>query len=115
MNLIKPTNIMCTFIPPITGHNGKMSSSKADTTLFLTDDKETVSKKIMTLCKSVSDPNPEVHKQKGGNVDEDIAYQYLRYFEMDDAKSEQIKNDLTSGKLSVTGIKAKNIIIKKNR
>ena len=105
MNLIKPTNIMCTFIPPITGQDGKMSSSKADATLFLTDDKETVTKKIMTLCKSGGDPDPEVHKQKGGNVDEDIAYQYLRYFEMDDAKLEQIKNDFTTGKLSVTGIK----------
>jgi hypothetical protein len=105
MNLIKPTNIMCTFIPPITGQDGKMSSSKADATLFLTYDKETVTKKKMTLCKSGGDPDPEVHKQKGGNVDEDIAYQYLRYFEMDDEKLEKIKNDFTSGKLSVVGIK----------
>jgi len=105
MNLIKPTNIMCTFIPPITGQDGKMSSSKADATLFLTDDKETVTKKIMTLCKSGADPDPEVHKKKGGNVDEDIAYQYLRYFEMDDEKLEKIKNDFSTGKLSAIGIK----------
>ena len=45
MNLIKPTNIMCSFIPPITGSDGKMSSSKADATIFLTDDKETLKKK----------------------------------------------------------------------
>ena len=105
MNLIKPTNIMCTFIPPITGQDGKMSSSKADATLFLTDDKETLTKKIMTLCKSGADPDPEVHKKKGGNVDEDIAYQYLRYFEMDDEKLEKIKNDFSTGKLSAIGIK----------
>ena len=53
--------------------------------------KETVKEKIMTLCKSGADPDPEVHKKKGGNVDEDIAYQYLRYFEMDDEKLEKIK------------------------
>jgi len=94
MNLIKPTNIMCTFIPPITGQDGKMSSSKADATLFLTDDKETVTKKIMTLCKSGK-----------GNINEDIAYEYLRYFEMDDNKLETIKNDYISGKLSDEGIK----------
>ena len=105
MNLIKPTNIMCTFIPPITGQDGKMSSSKADATLFLTDDKETITKKIMTLCKSGADPDPEVHKKKGGDVDKDIAYQYLRYFEMDDDKLEKIKNDFTTGKLSANGIK----------
>ena len=105
MNLIKPTNIMCTFIPPITGQDGKMSSSKADATLFLTDDKATITKKIMTLCRSGADPDPELHKQKGGNVNEDIAYQYLRYFEMDDEKLEKIKNDFTIGKLSAVGIK----------
>lgn len=94
MNLIKPTNIMCTFIPPITGQDGKMSSSKADATLFLTDDKETVTKKIMTLCKGGN-----------GNINEDIAYEYLRYFEMDDNKLETIKNDYISGKLNDEGIK----------
>ena len=94
MNLIKPTNIMCTFIPPITGQDGKMSSSKADATLFLTDDKETVTKKIMTLCKGGN-----------GNINEDIAYEYLRYFEMDDNKLETIKNDYISGKLSDECIK----------
>jgi tryptophanyl-tRNA synthetase len=94
MNLIKPTSIMCTFIPPITGQDGKMSSSKADATLFLTDDKETVTKKIMTLCKGGN-----------GNINEDISYEYLRYFEMDDNKLETIKNDYVSGKLNDEGIK----------
>jgi tryptophanyl-tRNA synthetase len=94
MNLIKPTSIMCTFIPPITGQDGKMSSSKADATLFLTDDKETVTKKIMTLCKGGN-----------GNINEDISYEYLRYVEMDDNKLETIKNDYVSGKLNDEGIK----------
>ena len=106
MNLLKPTNIMCTFIPPITGNEGKMSSSKeADATLFLTDSKEVFTAKIMKFCKSGADPDPEVHKKKGGNVKDDIAYQYLRYFEMDDDKLEKIKNDFTSGALSAEGIK----------
>ena len=93
MNLIKPTNIMCSFIPPITGSDGKMSSSKADATIFLTDNKEILRKKIMTCCKS------------GENIEEDIAYQYLRYFEMDDDKLEKIRKDFISGELSKNGIK----------
>ena len=52
-----------------------MSSSKADATLFLDDTEEILRKKIMTLCLSGADPDPEVHKKKGGNVDMDIAYQ----------------------------------------
>ena len=105
MNLIKPTNIMCTFIPPLTGEDGKMSSSKAAATLFLTDDRETLVKKVLTLCQSGADPDPEIHKQKGGNCDMDMAYQYLRYFEEDDAKLEEIKKNFTEGKLSAEGIK----------
>jgi tryptophanyl-tRNA synthetase len=93
MNLIKPTNIMCSFIPPITGQDGKMSSSKADATIFLTDDKETLRKKIMTSCKS------------GKTPEDDIAYQYLRYFEMDDDKLEKIRKDFISGELTPNGIK----------
>ena len=105
MNLIKPCNIMCTFIPPLTGQDGKMSSSKAESTLFLDDTEEVFTQKILNLCLSGADPDPEVHKVKGGNVDIDIAYQYLRYFEHDDDKLEQIKNDFTKGTLSAKGIK----------
>ena len=47
----------------------------------------------MTCCKS------------GETPEEDIAYQYLRYFEMDDDKLEKIRKDFISGELSKTGIK----------
>ena len=105
MNLIKPCNIECTFIPPLTGQDGKMSSSKAEATLFLDDTEEILRKKIMTLCLSGADPDPEVHKKKGGNVDMDIAYQYLKYFEYDDKRLEEIKEGFTKGTISAVEIK----------
>ena len=36
----------------------------------------------------------EEHKEKGGNCDVDISYQYLTFFMEDDAKLEKIRNDL---------------------
>ena len=82
-----------------------MSSSKADATLFLDDTEEILRKKIMTLCLSGADPDPEVHKKKGGNVDMDIAYQYLKYFEYDDKRLEEIKEGFTKGTISAVEIK----------
>lgn len=39
---------MCTFIPPLTGSSGKMSSSVGvDASLFLTDNGETLRNKII--------------------------------------------------------------------
>ena len=111
MNLIKPCSIMCTFIPPLTGQDGKMSSSKAEATLFLDDTEEILRKKIMTLCLSGADPDPEVHKKKGGNVDMDIAYQYLRYFENDDKKLEEIKEGFSKG--TISGVEIKEILVER--
>ncbi len=100
MHLLKPSNLMCSFIPPLTGADGKMSSSKAAGSIFLTDDYDTIKDKVMKLCYSGADPDPEVHKKKGGNVDVDIAYQYLRFFENDDAVLEKYKVGFSNGSIS---------------
>lgn len=105
MNLIKPASIMSKFIPPLSGQDGKMSSSKGSGAIYLSDSEEVIREKVITLCKSGADPDPEVHKQKGGDVEKDIAYQYLRYFEHDDKKLEEIKEGFTKGTLSAIGIK----------
>ena len=44
-------------------------------------------------------PTIEEHKAKGGNPDIDVSFQYLKIFEQDDKKLEQIYNDYKSGKL----------------
>jgi len=94
INLIKPTNIMCTFIPPLTGKEGKMSSSFADSTIFLNAPEEVIRKKIDEYCFSETK-----------NLDENMAYQYLRYFEYDDNKLEEYKNGILNDTMSSKELK----------
>jgi tryptophanyl-tRNA synthetase len=107
MNLIKPASIMCTFIPPLTGNSGKMSSSVGtDSTLFLTDSEQILKEKIHKHSFSGGGGNGtlEDHRKFGGNPEVDIAYQYLRYFEEEDTVIQEIhdlfkKGDYTCGDL----------------
>jgi tryptophanyl-tRNA synthetase len=108
MGLIKPYSIMCQFIPPLTGPEGKMSSSiGAEATLFLTDSPEVVKSKIMKYAFSGGggDGTLEQHKKFGGNVEVDIACQYLKYFENDDNKLEDVYSGFKKGELSCAYMK----------
>jgi tryptophanyl-tRNA synthetase len=114
MNLIKPASIMCTFIPPLTGNTGKMSSSVGtDSTLFLTDSEEVLKEKIHKHSFSGGGGNGtlEDHKKFGGNPDVDIACQYLRYFEDDDDKLQDIHEQFKKGVLTCGEVK--NLLVKK--
>jgi len=114
MNLIKPCTIECTFIPPLTGNQGKMSSSvSVDSTLFLTDSAQILRKKIMTNCFSGGGGNGtlEDHRKYGGNPEVDIAYQYLRYFENDDEVLKSIHDSFKKGEMSCGEIKE--LLVKK--
>jgi len=96
----KPASIQCSFLPPLTGSQGKMSSSEASKGILSTDTKEQVKKKINKYAFSGGQPTIELHKKNGGNPDIDVSLQYLRYmFEEDDTKLEQLEKDYKSGKL----------------
>lgn len=47
----------------------------------------------------------EEHREKGGNCDVDIAYQYLTFLLEDDEKLEQVRKDYTSGAMLTGEIK----------
>lgn len=111
LNLLKTATIYCTFLPPLKGLDlGKMSSSVGqEATLFLNDEPKVIERKIKTYAKSGSRGNGslEDHKKLGGDVDEDISCQYLRYFEMDE---EKLQNDLklfSEGVLTCSDMKVK--------
>lgn len=102
MNLLKPCSIMSTFLDPLTGP-GKMSSSTGeDATLFLTDSADVIREKVMKYAFSGGggDGSLEQHRQFGGNPDIDISCQYLKYFEMDDAKYSDVCSRFKKGELS---------------
>lgn len=51
----------------------------------------------------------EEHKEKGGNCDVDVSFQYLRFFMEDDARLEEIRKSYSSGEL-LTGFLKKELI-----
>src|SRR3989344_1664475 len=86
-------------LPGLQGIKTKMSSSKPESYIALTDDEKTVETKIKKYAFSGGRDTLEEHRKKGGNPDIDISYQYLTFFEEDDKKLEKIYQDYKSGKL----------------
>ncbi len=110
----KPASIQCRFLPGLGGmsEDGKMSSSSGDNaTVFTTDDADTVKKKINRYAFSGGKDTVEEHRKHGGNPDVDVSYQWLTFFEEDDAKLRKIHDDYRSGKLLSGELKA--ILIEK--
>ena len=88
------------FLPPLAGIDGKMSSSQAETAIWLNDDEKTVRNKIMKYAFSGGRATIDEHRKKGGNTDVDVSYQWLSIlFEPNEKKLKQIHDDYRSGKM----------------
>lgn len=99
LGFYKPASIQSTFLPPLSGAQGKMSSSTSVKAILTTDTPNQIKKKIN---KSFSGGHPtiEEHREKGGNPEIDVAYQYLKYmFEPDDEKLKNLETRYKSGEL----------------
>ncbi|NTV23373.1 MAG: tryptophan--tRNA ligase [Nanoarchaeota archaeon] len=97
----KPATILCRFLPGLQGmgEEGKMSSSAESTAIYTHDDPKIVKNKILKYAFSGGRDTVEEHRKLGGNPEIDVAYQWLTFFEEDDAKLEKIYKDYKSGKL----------------
>jgi tryptophanyl-tRNA synthetase len=103
----KPTQIHGRFLPGLQGmmEDGKMSSSIESTCIFTTDSPDEVERKIMKYAFSGGQATVEEHREKGGNPDIDVPYQWLTFFEESDAKLKKIYDDYKSGALLTGEIK----------
>jgi len=111
----KPASIQCSFLPPLGGPNGKMSSSKETRGILSTDNPNEVKNKINKYAFSGGGATIEEHKKMGGNPEIDVSFQYLKYlFEEDDNKLKEIEKDYKSGKM-LTGELKKYTIEKINK
>ncbi|MBU2615721.1 MAG: tryptophan--tRNA ligase [Nanoarchaeota archaeon] len=112
INQYKPASIQCSFLPPLSSADGKMSSSESQTSILTTDSPKEVEKKIKKYAFSGGKDTIDEHRKKGGNPDIDVSFQYLRmFFELDDKKLKKIEDDYKSGKLLTSELKE--ILIKK--
>lgn len=101
---MKPSILHSKMMIPLTGSNGKMSSSNPERAILMTDTAAQIKKKINKHGFSGGQETVEEHRKKGGNVDIDVACQWLKYFEEDDEKLEEIyfkysKGELLSGEV----------------
>lgn len=107
LGYMKTAAIHSKFLPPLTGTEGKMSSSIADSAIWLTDDEKTVRKKVNRYAFSGGRETVEEHRRLGGDTSIDVPYQWLSIcFEPDDAKLAKIKSDYENGTLLSGELKA---------
>jgi len=102
--LQKPALLHSVFFPALQGSQTKMSASDATSSIFLTDTKNEIKKKINKYAFSGGQQSVEEHREKGGDTETDIAYQYLRFFLEDDDELAELgekyrKGDMLSGEM----------------
>jgi tryptophanyl-tRNA synthetase len=95
----KPSIIHAKFMPPLTGVEGKMSSSNSEKAILMTDTTKQVAKKINKYAFSGGKDTIEEHRKYGGDVETDVSCQWLKYFEEDDTKLSEIYKKYSEGNL----------------
>ena len=106
---LKPALLHSSFFPALQGAQTKMSASDANSSIFLTDTMKEIKTKINKYAFSGGQATVEEHREKGGDTDVDISYQYLTFFLEDDEKLAKIKTDYRSGDL-LSGFLKKELI-----
>lgn len=108
LDLLKPCAIMTQFLPALEG-KAKMSSTVGSNgpsrTIFMTDNPDEIHDVIKTHAFSGGRETLKEHREKGADLDIDMSYQYLRYFEYDDEKLAKIGEAYSSGKMLTSEIK----------
>ncbi|BEJ12911.1 hypothetical protein CspHIS471_0300850 [Cutaneotrichosporon sp. HIS471] len=101
----KPALLHAKFLPALQGAGTKMSASNPNSNITLTDPPSTIKNKIRKHAFSGGGATQELHRERGGNPDVDVAYLYLSYFEDDDAKMADLAARYRAGTLSTVEMK----------
>ncbi len=109
----KPAVICSKFLIGLLGQGDKMSSTaaKKHDTIYLNDTKAQVKEKVLKYAFSGGGATMKEHREKGADLSVDVSYQYLVFFEQDDAKMDYITTAYGSGRLST--MQVKNMMIDK--
>lgn len=105
----KPASLYVQLLPDLQGVNRKMSASDSKSSIFLSDDPETIRDKIKKWAFSGGQKTKALHQELGGDPDVDVAYQYLRFFLEDDEELERISVRYRKGEIFTSEIKNRSI------
>lgn len=107
----KPSLIHAKFFPALQGASTKMSASDTTTSIFMGDTAKQIQKKINKYAFSGGKATLEEHREKGGNTETDVAYQYLSFFSEDDEKLEKLAKGYRAGEILSSEMKKECITI----
>ncbi|KAJ1680138.1 tryptophan--tRNA ligase [Spiromyces aspiralis] len=102
----KPSLIHAVFLPALQGPGSKMSSSIDSSAIFMDDSAAKIKNKINRHAFSGGGATLQEHREKGGNPDVDVPYQYLRFFLEDDDELLAIHKGYKRGEITTGEIKA---------
>jgi len=105
LGYIKPALIHAKFFPALQGSHSKMSASDDTSSIFLNDTPSRIKNKINRYAFSGGGATIEEHREKGGNPDIDVSYQYLTFFLDDEEELQQIFNEYRAGTLTTGALK----------
>ncbi|MBU0466138.1 MAG: tryptophan--tRNA ligase [Nanoarchaeota archaeon] len=107
LGFYKPAIMHSVFWPALKGPEGKMGASDENSAIFTTDSAKEVERKIKKYAFSGGRDTVEEHRRIGGNVDVDVAFQYLRFgFMEDDVKLEGIRRAYENGDMLTSELKS---------
>ena len=101
----KPSLLHSKFLVSLSGINAKMSSTDTNCNILMSDSAQQIKDKITKHAFSGAAKTLKEHKEKGANLNVDVAYQYLRYFEPDDSILQKVTEDYGTGKMSTMEVK----------
>jgi len=98
----KPAILHSNFLPGIDG--GKMSTSRPNTAIFLSDDEKTIRKKISKAF-SGGKETIEEHRKLGGDPEVDISCIYLKALFLDKDEYQEVEDKYKSGEYLTKDVK----------
>merc|ERR1719507_2944954 len=111
LGYLKPALLHSSFFPAMQGAQTKMSASDTTSSIYLTDSAKEIKTKINKYAFSGGKDTIEEHREKGGDTEVDISYQYLSFFLDDDEKLARLGSEYRSGALLSGELKAELISV----
>jgi tryptophanyl-tRNA synthetase len=119
MGYPKPVLLHAKFLPSLLGVNAKMSSSIADSVIFLSESDKSITKKI-NKCFSGGGDTEELQRKNGANLEVDVPTHYLQFFLDNETEYREIcqlygKGQMLTGEVKKLTIQTVLAIVQKHR
>lgn len=107
LHYAKPALIHARFLDALQGPGSKMSASVDTSAIFMYDEPNKIKNKINRYAFSGGQVSEQEQREKGGDTEKDVSYQYLTFFLEDDEELESIKKAYRSGEMLTGELKAR--------